>query len=276
MTGPTYEEYRQIEAINWSTLKQMRISPASYLWACTHPAPDTPALALGRATHSAILEPWVFAEGYCVAEDGDGQPIRRDARTKAYQEFLAAHEGQTILTRQEYDECRAMSDAVRSHPVAGPLLDEGRAEVTIRWTDPATGLDCKGRGDWLRPKVLVDLKTARAIESRQFGGAAARYGYHAQLAMYRDGLRAMGECIDQVLIIAVEKIAPYEVAVYSLGDDHALYAGQEEYQALLRRVAECRDAGRWPSRYEEIQELQLPAWLFSDEDGDLGITIEEV
>jgi len=280
MTTPISDaDYRALPGINWSTLSAMRQSPLAYRHVLTTPRPDTDAFALGRAVHHAILEPWIFADRYCVAEDADGQPIRRDPRTKAYQQFLAEHEGQTILTRQDYDEAQAMALAVRGHPLVAPYLVQGDAEVVLQWTDAAAGRSLKGRADWLgrdgAGTVLLDLKTTREIEARRFIQLAVRYGYHCQLAMYHDGLAVMGRPVSAVLIVAVEKAAPWDVAVYHLTDD-LLHAGREEYRALLRLVLDCERSGIWPGRYTEPQTLTLPPWMLTDPEAadDLGLEME--
>jgi hypothetical protein len=272
----TRPDYDSIAAVNWSTLKAMRDSPAAYRWLLEHPRADTPSLALGRAVHSAILTPFLFDEEVVACE------MRRDLRTAAYRDFLADNEGKTILTVDEYAECRAMAEAVRSNPLAIPYLREGRAEVVLQWTDAETGIPCKGIADWLTVlpsglAVLLDLKSARTIDARAFGSAAAKYGYHSQLAFYSDGLAALGTPVGKVAILAVEKQPPYECGVFVLTEDHALYAGREEYRILLRRVSECRTADRWPGRYEIERALELPAWMFADQTDadDLGVTFEE-
>ena len=49
--------YTDIDAVNWSSLKWMRESPQMYRYRLSVPMEDTPALALGRATHTLVFEP---------------------------------------------------------------------------------------------------------------------------------------------------------------------------------------------------------------------------
>ena len=37
---------------------------------------------------------------------------------------------------------------------------------------------------------------------------------------------------------------------------------------LLRRVAQCRETGQWPGRYQQEQLLSLPTWRFEDDETD--------
>jgi hypothetical protein len=262
----TFDEYLQIDALNWSSLKWMRESPAAFLYRLQNPIDDTTRLKQGRGAHAAVLEPDRFAIDYAVFPG-----LRRQG--KEWDEFAAANSGKTILKADEWEDCLAIRDAIMSHPVAKPLLRAGKPEYVMTWTDEPTGIACKARVDWLGD-CLVDLKTTYSIEKHRFGIIAARMGYHAQLAFYRTGLRFCGMGDVPVKIIAVEQAAPHDVAVFGL-DDGDLYAGEQEYEELLRKVAAGRFSGQWPGRYPEEEALALPKWAFGDEDAldELGLII---
>jgi len=257
-----FDDYAKIDAVNWSTLKHMRKSPLHYKHALDNPRADTTRLALGRAAHTAVLEPDTFMLHYACFKGA----IRRGAKWDVFKE---QHEGETILKVDEYQTCLAIRDAVRKHQVASTYLFEGSAEHSIIWTDGETGLQCKGRIDWVsRSKpAIVDIKTTSDVSADRFGATCARMLYHAQLAMYSDGYYAAhGERLP-VVIIAAEATAPHDVAVYTLDED-ALYAGSEIYRELLVKLKLCRNQNRWPGRYEDEVTLRLPAWAFGDEEGD--------
>lgn len=261
-----FDRYRALDAVNWSRLKNMRDSPLAYHHALTAPDNDTPARLLGRATHTLTLEPALFDEEYAVFEG----ERRAGPEWKAFQ---AANVGREILKAGELDGARTMAAAVRSHPLVRPYLDGAAFEQSIRWVDGATGLGCKARVDWLVGNVLGDLKTTNTIDGRRFGNLAARMGYHCQLAHYRNGLRANGIEINETVIIAVESDAPYDVGVFVVDED-AMQAGAEEVATLMGRLAECIATDRWPGRYDEQQALQLPFYVFADDNDadDLGVT----
>lgn len=257
-----FDEYRKLDAVNFSTLKEMRRSPMHYRHRLSEEREDSPRLAMGRATHTAVFEPDRFVLDYVIWSGGD-------RRGNAWAAFCEQHPDQTILKTSEYETCLAMRDAVRSHPVAGPALTPpGEAEKVLVWTDERTGLLCKGRLDWWRPGLLADLKTTGEIEARRFSALVERMGYHAQLSFYRAGLLANGLDAPPPCIIAVEAAAPHDVAVFELDDD-AVYAGEVLVADLLSRVAAGRFSGMWPGRYPEKRALSLPAWAFESDDGSL-------
>ena len=271
MSESNHADYAAIDAVNWSSLKHMRESPLVYRHRLTCGYDDTPALAMGRVTHTLVFEPEKFAAEYAIWEDGD-------RRGKAYAEFVEANAGKTIFKPKEIDTAVAMADAVRSHPLVQPYLDDGLFEHSIRWTDPETGLPCKARPDWIIPstRTLIDLKTCQSAEGRRFGSAAARYCYHMQMSMYVNAITyGLGWAPNEVKIIAVEKDAPHEVAIFHVPEDD-LYLAAEEVAALLRMVKVCRQTNTWPGRYLEEQALRLPAWVSMEDDEDpesLGLTI---
>ena len=254
-----FAAYREIDAVNWSSLKEMRKSPRHYLHRLHEPKADTAAMRRGRATHTAVFEPDRFPLDYVVWEG--------DRRGKAYTAFCEQHPHQTILKADEYATCLAMRDAVRSHPVAGPLLTPpGEAEKVLTWTDEETGLACKARLDWWRVGLLADLKTTAEIDARRFAATVERMGYHGQAAFYRAGLAANGLDAPPFRIVAVESAAPHDVAVYLLDDD-AHYAGEVLVAELMARVAAGRFSLMWPGMYPEEVQLSLPAWAFPKEQG---------
>ena len=94
---------------------------------------------------------------------------------------------------------------------------------------------------------------------------AWKYGYHIQAGFYQMGV-AISLGLDRYppfVFLAVEKSAPYGVAVYSASENFAL-VGRDRAGELLQRLKACRDAGlgaeNWPGYPAELNELELPAW----------------
>src|ERR671931_956996 len=258
----TFAEYRAIDAVNWSSLREMRRSPAHYRYQLDHPREDSTPLALGRAVHAAVFEPDRLPLEFAVWKGA-----RRAG--KAWDAFRAVHGDDTILKASEYERCLAIRDAVRAHPTAARYLRAGRAERALTWTDRATGLRCKGRLDFLSDSVpaLVDLKSTHDLS--RLGALAAQLGYNAQLAFYLSGLRALGLAMP-ARIVAVEVAPPHAVQVLALHDDD-LYDGEQECARLLSQVAECTARRSWPAGPGDEQVLAFPAWARCRlEDDDLA------
>jgi len=259
----TFADYCAIEAVNWSSLKEMSRSPLHYRWHLEHPTPDTPAMQFGRAAHCAALEPDEFARRYVLWPDAAGHRYG-----KAWDEFCAANEGKEALREADYGRALAVRDAVRANQDAHALLEGCQTEVTLTWTDAETDIACKARLDAYKPDALIDLKTSADIEAQHFGRTAARLLYHGQLAYYHAGACSCAGLVDlPVRIIAVEAEPPHDVCVYEVSDDD-LWAGMELVQDLLAQLRRCRDTDSWLGRYVGPQPLWLPGWVFAEGGGD--------
>jgi len=253
-----HADYFDIDALNWSTLKEMATSELHFHNRLTMPRTDSPAMRFGRACHTAVLEPDKFPLEWTLFEG------RRAG--KVWDEFAAVNADKVILTTDEYDTCLAVRDAVHGNRHAKRLLRGCQFEQTALWTDPATGIACKCRPDALKPYKVIDLKTTRSIDARKFGRLAYDLGYFGQGAFYTEGVRLSVPRRRrewQFYIIAVESEAPHDVGVFEIDEDSMWVANQNVHK-LLERVAVCRRSDTWRGRYAEVQELSLPEWEFGD------------
>lgn len=251
-------DYHAHPAVSKSVLDKIARSPL-HARAYLDGARDEPTAAMqfGTALHTAVLEPQRFTSEYAV---WDGER-RTNAGKAAYEALLAT--GATIISAADRDAISTMAMAIRQHPVAGDLLAaEGAAESSVFWEHPATGLECKCRPDWwLQDRgILVDLKTTDDASPQAFARSVANYRYHVQAAHYMSGTQAK-----RFILIAVEKKAPYAVAVYELDAD-ALAVGDALRQRDLQAYSSCKDFGIWPGYPEEIVPLALPKWASTGSD----------
>ena len=258
--GLTYAEYSALPGWNWSLIKLLEEqSPRHVLHACRNRDPgDSAARNLLRAIHTLTLEADRFAAEYAVF---DG--IRRGA---VFEEFRRANLGKTILNPTEHETAIETAASILTFRPAGDLLTHGSAEVSITWTDAATGLPCKGRIDWLGPMGLVDVKTLGTTNERDVARMAAKNLYHGQLAHYTDGLRAHGIDVPAFLVVAEGKGA-MDVAVFEVDSgipDGALTVGTKLRARLMRRLAECVATDVWPGRIPEVTPMCLPMWALDD------------
>ncbi len=236
-------------------------------------------MRLGDASHTATLEPMRFTRDYAVYEPPEGKTDRRG--TKAWDEFLEANPGRTVLKQDEFDNAMRIRDAVRSSTEAMRYLRKGDAEVTLVWQDKETGIWCKCRLDFYSraiadADIIAELKTARDVQPRTFQSAYARLSYHAQAAMQCDGLEAILGRPVYHKCISVESTEPHDTVVYDVIGE-PLEAGQAEYRTWLAKLAECRRDDEWlgVAAGAEVS-LRLPAWAAAENDdlSDLGLSME--
>ncbi|KFI66090.1 PD-(D/E)XK nuclease-like domain-containing protein [Bifidobacterium cuniculi] len=170
-------DYFAHPALDQTMLKKFMQSPRAYAWAKEHPVEDNAAFAFGKAMHSIVLG------------SGPAPMERPDARTKAGKEALALYaddENVVMLSARDMELVdmmkRNMPDIAGMHP--------GRPEVAMFATDPDSGVELKGKADWLPNGPdedgvyrIVDYKTLRD-QPEDFPHDAYKYGYHIQAAFY--------------------------------------------------------------------------------------------
>lgn len=250
----TFAEYRAEPGLNLSRLKRM--STSAKLYNGSQDRTDTKALSLGRAIHMAVLEPDAFLHEVAVYPG----KVRRG---KEWDAFQAENVHKQIITKSDMHVCESVAAAVSAHRVAAEYFSEGTPEVSVYWNH--MGFAMKSRVDWLRDDMIVDLKSARDITPGGFARAAASMQYHAQMAFYHDAAKSLDGKDRKVVLLAVEKEYPFDVAPYVLPIE-ALNAGRKMYEGWILRVLACVKTGHWPGVAEEETELHLPGWCFSDMD----------
>jgi hypothetical protein len=263
------EDYhrKRLGVASKSGLDQVAKSPAHYrAWALGAEQPTTPAMKFGSAFHMAVLEPAKFCERYVTAPDFrvHGHPSS-NAYKHAKAQWLADNAGLEMIDQDDMERINRMAEALRAHPLARNLLAGGTPEASLKWTDPDTGLACKGRVDYWLPEigVAVDLKTTESAKPSTFARSVAAYRYHVQDVFYSRGFSEIGQAIRHFLFVAVEKEAPHLVSVCYC-DDAARERGEQLVQRDMATLAECVRTDTWPGYGDELQPLQLPAYAFYD------------
>ncbi|WP_255951601.1 PD-(D/E)XK nuclease-like domain-containing protein [Streptomyces odontomachi] len=234
--------------------------PAQYRYDRDHPRPPKREFDLGNAAHAEVL-----GEGHTLevvdAADWKTQAAR-DKRDAAY----AA--GRVPLLAHEYEQVQAMAAAIRGHHQAGSLFAGGIAERSIFWTDPATGVRCRCRPDYLkqlpRLTLCVDYKTTTDASPEAVAKAIQKYGYHQQDPLYLDGIEAAGLAPHGARFVFVfqQKTPPYLVTVREL-DQQERDIGRAKNERALRIFADCVATDTWPDwtgPVDDIPFIHLPTW----------------
>lgn len=236
--------------------------PAQFHYDRHHPKPPKREFDFGNAVHAAVL-----GKGSDIVEIEYPDYKKADARA---QRDIAYDDGKIPLLPKEKEQVDAMAAAILRHRQAGPLFAPGNgvAERSIYWTDPATGVRCRVRPDWLivRPEitVVVDLKTTTDANPTACSKAIAAYSYHQQGALYLDGVTAAGLAPEgaRFLFVFQSKKAPYLVTVRELGDQDQ-DIGRARNERALRLYADCEATGMWPDwtgPVDEIPQISMPSY----------------
>lgn len=252
------DDYHGSSGLSRSALMDFKRSPYHYQQrhrVRCEPRIATPAMVTGELIHTLVLEPHLCDERFVV------RPAM-DRRTKAGKEVYGAHmmrlQGRNDITQEQYDEARLIESSVRENLLANTLLSNCEYEQSIYFTHEPTGIQCKARPDATKGSLVIDLKTTQDADLRAFQSSAYKYGYYLQAGMIACALRSLGKKMEKFVFVAVEKDAPYAVAVYMLDDD-ALDYGINEFDALMKHYAYCLQREDWPGY--AVQSLTLPGFI---------------
>ncbi len=220
---------------------------------------DTPALILGNAVHSYILEPDKFNERFFVAEKVDR---RTTVGKEKWQAMQAQLNGRDILTEESFQQVQNMGKSFLSNSIASRFLEGAQIEKSIFWKDSKTNVLCKCRPDIWLPNILCDLKTTEDASPRAFQRDMIKYGYHIQAAMIQDGIHHIKSSkIETFVFICIEKSDPYAIGIYEL-DKEAIERGREEYKKILEDYMpyQYEEVKIWPGYKPAV--ISLPAYYY--------------
>jgi exodeoxyribonuclease VIII len=256
---PAEEYHSDYSTISKHGLDLIHKAPAIYRhkWLTGHTEPRSEALRWGSLVHLAVLEPHLLNSECIVAPAG----LKKTTKEGKAEYAALAATGREVVTMDEMVELAEIARAVHAHPAAAALLaGDIEIENSLYWTDPDTGIALRARPDVIRcDGIIVDLKTCVDASPREFARSASNYRYHVQSAVYLDGARANEIPAEQFAFIAVEKSAPFLVAVY-VADAQFVSIGSDAYRRDLHTFKRCLETDQWPGYPDTVQPLSLPAW----------------
>jgi len=257
----TWDEYRAFSALNGSVIVKGLKSMRHLHHAWYDGERDTDAMQFGRLLHCLLLEPREVERRYRM---WDGR--RAGNEYKAFVEGANADGAEVVKADGQY----SMEAALEATPNffantrVKELIKAGEAEKTVLC--PESGLQCKGRIDWVSTAehVLVDLKTAAEIESRLFGASFFRYSYDIKLGLYQRWLQEITGEAWPVEVIVLESNPPHDVAVVPI--PHAvLDAGVEKALRVIDKVGDAIGSDHWPGiAGDDFYPLSIPFYAMEE------------
>jgi exodeoxyribonuclease VIII len=283
----TFEQYRAIQAVNFSTLKHMAKSPLHYRHAVDVGFEDKASFALGRVCHTAVLEPFSWLDRYMIKPDEVVREkfnkrtketttetlklMRRDDMPEWVElQAKAKVAGKEIITRDEHDKAVQVARSVLLNQVTADLFrQKPLTEVSIVWE--CRGLPMKSRLDIVIPgKCIVDLKSTGNIEPEAFDRSVISFEYLAQGAFYQDAwFHKTGEMLP-FLSMPVEAKEPFDVDLVEF-EEADTDEGRDRYQGWVDKVIECRKSGDWPgvNPTKSPRKFVRPPWAYPEEDDEI-------
>jgi len=255
----TNEEYHARPGVSASMLKSMargwRTFEAEHITK-TAPRKESPAMALGTAVHTALLEPERFDADYVVCPEECS-----DKRTKAYKEWSAEFGEQSILSVADIVVIYNIQESVRRDDFASQLLTaDGHVEKSLEWTE--NDVLCRMRLDKITGPFCIDIKTCQDATPEAFAKTIANYRYDLQASHYLSGLTNNGiGCAMRFVFIAVETCVPYRVRCYEMCNDD-LFSAEIDRVSLLAEYRRRSESGDWSEPGEGVlTKVFLPNWF---------------
>lgn len=257
-------EYLKWDAASFHRLKDLGRSPAHCAFNIDSPQVSTQAMIDGDLIHKLVLQPEIAKKAYRVAPNVD----RRTKGGKAdWNEFVSScPEDVTVVKEAQWFTNQKIARTVREHKNASLfLVDADYVETSLVWNCRLTGTLCKARIDAckLELETLADLKSCQDASPYEFPRTIANFKYAHQMAFYLHAMSHFPEfkTVKHAVLVAVEKEAPYGVAVYRLLDED-LKKAWEEVEPLLKLYNYCQQTARWPSYSSDVLDAVLPPWTF--------------
>lgn len=259
----SHSEYLSWSACSASRLSDMERSAAYCRYQIGHHEEPTEAMEFGTAVHMLLLEPARFDRTYEARISGSG--VTHEVKADVARINGA---GRIALKPAAWDDLMGMRGSVNGHDLAGKLLavPECDRELSIVWdqmTPSGIPVRCKARPDLYDPEseLIVDVKSSIKAHPGLFPRAMFAAGYHRAAALYLAGMAAVGLACDSYLFLAIEKTAPFEVALYAI-EGASVEVGRDSFLSLLDRYGRCQLKNEWPPYPGGVIPLALPGWAF--------------
>ena len=102
--------------------------------------------------------------------------------------YRKQHEGKTFLDPKWFGKIEMAAALIEGHPYLAKALTGGAPQVSVVWNCPDTGIPCRSRFDYLKARVIVDLKTLLPRDNMPLDNCIGREighrKYYVQAAFY--------------------------------------------------------------------------------------------
>lgn len=282
----SFGDYAKRPGISQSFLKSFDTDlggcPALAIHNFLHPEdrkPSTDALEDGTKLHLFVLDPPEFVKRFAVLDNDTKERLFAEAlvlksKAKGFSKTLTTFktwrdaldvEGRGYVDLEELAILNRMRDALFANKEVAEYLGGADYEVSVfaPYETPNGLLQTKGRIDVLpgARESIVDLKSCRTANPREFASQVGRLGYDIQAGLYVDLARLNGEKKTRFGFLAQDKFPPFLCCIHWLGEDWLRY-GRVRYRKILLDVAEAIRLDLWPGYGSG--ELMPPTWMATE------------
>lgn len=217
-------------------------------------------MGFGKVTHALVFECNDSLPRLAIGPT-------KGRRTKKWKAMEQDRPDLLLVTKDEQKQLVGMVSSIQQHKKLMELLKGGHAEQSLFADHPRTGLQLKGRLDFIcnDGKTILDLKTCQDARVPAFERNVAKYGWHFQAAYYKYLAKLCSLTHTRFIFVSIEKVRPWGINLHELEVVSMGYAYDKNGEAL-ERLKECQDKNSWPCYEEEIQTITLPMYAMELEE----------
>jgi hypothetical protein len=189
-------DYHADSALGSTDIKRLLQSGPDYWWDSPlnpdySPSQPTPQQRFGRALHKYVLEGSQAFRSLYVRRPDDLVTLTAKAKAEL------CPNGENVLDGEDFDRIEISAKLIAQNPDLASAFEGGVPEVSVFWD--ASGIRCKARFDYLKPRGIGDLKSIRNWTGRSFDEACRRaivdYRYDLQAEHYLQGRTQIPELV---------------------------------------------------------------------------------
>lgn len=227
--------------LSFSSLKEFAKSPKHYIEYISKPkTPPTDAMKLGSAVHCMILTPELFNDKFAVAPEINK---RTNAGKEEWALFASQNEGKDILSNEDYEHARRLSDGALANKYVRNLLNNCYA-FEEEWSAEINDLPFRGFYDAVGESYVVEIKTTNDGNPSSVMSDFYRRKYHMQAALYSTA--SMGK---DIFYIVIETSVPYVNYVAAV-DPSYIKKGVDDFGYYSRKFMNCMHSNSWNEGYD--------------------------
>lgn len=270
--------YHSWDAMNQSTLKDFDVSAAYGVEKYENRSNPTKDHLFGDGFHACALEPERFKRDSVDSGIADGAVWKTHCKAVDRARAEDDIEEPIILRDGWRKRMDGMLEEISNNEYAGWILDDfDRREISLVWDETVVVAEveyrvpCKARIDLfvnalpdpINAPCGLDLKTTKEASYEGFCKALGDFKYHMQAAWYLRGMvnhGLIGELHQRAwMILAVEKVAPYHNALYTINLD-SIMQGAYQCNEAAKLFVDYRVNGNAPGLPGVPRDIALPSW----------------
>lgn len=272
------------ESISATGIKMAKKSLKLWKWMQTHPTEIKPHFDFGNAFELALLDKENFKSQVAILQTQswiakalqEKPELKVPKSSASYKgeesKFLAVNEGKYIIPDvgpHSFESIEYMLESCYRDSTIQRLITNTEYQLSLFWSDPATGLMLKTRPDVCKRKknVVVNLKTAIDGSPSEFSRTLANHDYPLQAAIEIRGCVETGlmPWVDNYFWLVVEKEPPYNATLYEFDKIDQQYSF-DELDYLLNKIKRAHEEDLYPGYGDRadnphgILTAQVPLW----------------